>query len=371
MSNADLDNFDPELDALLEQARWPEPSPQAVNRLRNRWGELSEAGPRRVLRIGWTVAAAAVLVLAVGVTWFLLTQGGQVSPTLVVQKPVEPPALKHTSLPPDQVPPSPSQKIVPRAPTPRETLAVLAVSPAVDAKAIVREALDAAARDDVPAAVALLRSLRLSGAERELSVALATTHELPRRRAAVRLLSETGTPSSLPLLTRLAKDPKFSAVAMPGVARLGGTDALLALARAPHPDSRREAIGALLKLHDKPATSEFLAMVLDDTRRDDALAALHASAAPPVEQLIANLDHPQVDRRFAAAKALGSLCDRADVGKTLRRMVNQNDRRREALAALLSCPSREAATFIDAARARTSSIDAEVRAVQTELRRMF
>ena len=42
-----------------------------------------------------------------------------------------------------------------------------------------------------------------------------------------------------------------------------------------------------------------------------------------------------------------------------------------ALAALLSCPSREAATFIDAARARTSSIDAEVRAVQTELRRMF
>jgi hypothetical protein len=148
-------------------------------------------------------------------------------------------------------------------------------------------------------------------------------------------------------------------------------DDVLALTRAPHPDSRLAAIGALLKFNDEPATSEFLAMVLDDARRDDALAALHASPAPPVERFIANLDHPQVDRRFAAAKALGSLCDRADVGQTLRRMVNQNDRRREALAALLSCPSREAATFIDAARARTSSIDAEVRAVQTELRRMF
>src|SRR5688572_6785844 len=327
--------------------------------------------PRRVLRIGWATAAAAVLVLAVGATWFLMTQGGQVSPRQVVQAPVEPPPpVTHTSVPPRHVPPV-ALNIVARTPTPREALAVLAVSPAVDAKAIVRKALDVAAQDDVAAALASLRPLRTSAVERELAIALATTTELPRQRAAVRLLSETGTPSSLPLLTRLAKDPKFSAVAMPGVARLGGVDAVLALARAPHPDSRQEAIGALLKFNDEPATSEFLSMVLDDTRRDDALAALHASPAPPIERFIANLDHPQVDRRFAAAKALGSLCNRADVGQTLRRMVNQNDRRREALAALLSCPSREAATFIDAARARTSSIDAEVRAVQSELRRMF
>ena len=370
MSNADLDNFDPELDALLERARWPEPTPQAVTRLRGRWRELSDERPRRVLWIGWITAAAAAIVIAVGATWFLMTQGGQVSPTGVVQAPVEPPPVKRTSMPPRPAQPV-APKIVARAPTPRETLAVLAVSPVVDTKAAVRSALDAAAQDDVAAALASLRPLRGGTVERELGIVLATTTDLTRQRAAVRLLSETGTPSSLPLLTRLAKDPKFFALAMPGVARLGGMDNVLALTRASHPDARREAIGELLKFNDEPATSEFLAMVLDDARRDDALAALHASPAPPVERFIANLDHPQVDRRFAAAKALGSLCDRADIGQMLRRMVNQNDRRREALAALLSCPSREAATFIDAARARTSSIDAEVRAVQTELRRIF
>ena len=369
MSHADPDNFDPALDTLLEQARWPEPSRQALTRLGDRWRELSNPRPRAVLRIGW-LAAAAVVVLAIGATWLLMTQGGQVSPTQVVQGPAVGPPAYPTSSPPPPVPASPP-RIAARQPTPRESLLVLSATPAIDTKAAVREALDAAEADGVAAAAARLRLLRRQPVERELAIALATSRELPRRRVAIGMLSELATPSSLPLLTRVAADPKFSAIAMPGVARLGGTDAVLALARAAHPDARREAIAQLLTLNEEQAVSAFLAMVLDDARREDALAALHAAPKPPIERFIANLDHPQVDRRFAAAKALGSMCDRTDVGQILRRMVNQNDRRREALAALLSCRSDEAAKFINAARARTSSIDAEVRAVQTELQRIF
>jgi HEAT repeat protein len=248
---------------------------------------------------------------------------------------------------------------------------VLAATPIVDSKAAVRKALDAAEADGDAAAMTMLRPLRPRAVERELAIVFATTKELPRRRSALRMLSELGTPASLPLLSRAAADLKFTALAMPGVARLGGTDTVLALTRAAQSDVRREAISELLKFDDDRAVSEFLTIVLDDARRGDALAALHGAPAPPVERFIANLEHPQVDRRFAAAKALGSMCDRTDVGLTLRRMVDQNDRRREALAALLSCPSPKAATFINAARARTSSIDAEVRAVQTELQRIF
>ena len=368
MSQADLDNFDPDFDALLDQARWPEPPAQAVTRLSEQWRELSNPRPRMTLRLGW-LAAAAVFVLAIGATW-LLTQGEQVSPTQVVVTP-PPQPTRHQVSPPSHPSPPPGPRIVSRQATPRETLVVLAATPAVDIKAAVRKALDSAEVDGDAEAIGALRALRARAVERELAVAFATTKEVPRRRSALRMLSELGTPSSLPLLSRAAADPKFTEVAMPGVARLGGSGTVLALTRAAQSDVRREAISALLKFDDDRAVSEFLAIVLDDARRGDALAALHGSHAPPVERFIANLEHPQVDRRFAAAKALGSMCDRTDVGLTLRRMVDQNDRRREALAALLSCPNPKAATFINAARARTSSIDAEVRAVQTELQRIF
>lgn len=258
-----------------------------------------------------------------------------------------------------------------QVPTPREMLAVLTPSsPIVDVRAAVRDAIDAAADDDYAAAVASLRRLRTHPVEQELALAFATTNQDGRRRAVIRLLGELGGPASAPWLTRAARDPTFAAEAMVGVARLGGIEPLVALARTSQPGPRREAIGQLLALGAEPAVTAFLAMVLNDAMRDDALAALHGSSNPPVEKLIAALDDARVDRRFAAAKSLGTLCNRPDVSQALRRMVDTNRHRREALAALLSCPSQEATLFINTARTR-SSIDAEVRAVQTELQHLF
>ncbi len=370
MSNDNDDNFDRELEPLLARARWPEPSPQAAQRLREQWHTLTEERPRRAPWMA-RLAAAAVLVLAFGGTWYAFTRDGQ-DPTKIAQAPniPLPPTIAAPPLTTPAFKPPPPPPIVAQAPTPRERLAVLTSLPVVDANATVRKAIDLAVDGDAAAARASLRSLPAGAVERELAMAFASSTEDARRQAAIRLLGELGGSSALPLLARVAKDPKFAADAMPGVARLGGADALVALARASQPVPRREAMSHLLTLDTQPAVSKFLAMVLNAATRDDALASLHDCTAPPVERLIAALDEPRVDNRFAAAKALGALCDRTEVGEALRRMVSTNRNRREALAALLSCPSREATTFINTARAR-ASVDAEVRAVQTELQRMF
>ncbi|HEV2294977.1 MAG TPA: hypothetical protein VGR35_14075 [Tepidisphaeraceae bacterium] len=362
-------NLDRELDALLDQARWPEPPPQAQMRLREQWLELSQSRSRRVLRLA-PMAAAAMLVLAIGGAWFLWRQDGRVATETaadVASQLPPPPVVAY--LPPP--PPPPPAAIVPQAPTPREMLAVLAPSrPVVDVRAAVKRAIDSVTQDEFTSALESLRGLRMNVVERELILAFATTEINARRRAAVRLLAELGGPSSAALLAKAARDPKLSAEAMPGVARLGDVESLVALTRAAHPGPRREAVAQLLGLGSERAVTEFLALVLDDATREDALAALHGASAPPVEQLMAALDSAHVDRRLAAAKSLGTLCHRPDVGAALRQMVTTNRHRREALAALLSCPSQDATTFINTARAR-SSIDAEVRAVQTELQRIF
>lgn len=374
MSHADDDNLDRELDALLDQAHWPDPPPHALTRLREQWRELSEPRPRHILRIGWPAAAAAVLVLAVGGTWFLRARNGPVPMEIAQQvrtapAPQPPPVVIAPSQP--GVVQAQPDAIVAQAPTPRERLAVMsAAAPVVDVRAAVRSAIDAAMEDDYPNALASLRPLRSAPVERELSLAFATMNDDARRRAAIRLLSDLGGPASAPLLARAARDPKFTDEAMPAVARVGGVEPLVIIARTAQPRPRQAAIAQLLAIGSEPAVEQFLSMVLDNATRGPALAALHAAPAPPVEQLIETLSDPQVDRRLAAAKSLGALCHRADVGEALRRMVSANRHRREALAALLSCPSREAATFLNTARAR-ASIDAEARAVQTELQRMF
>ncbi len=48
------------LDELLATARWPEPSPESLRRLRKRWRSLRKPGP---VRIWWPAAAAGVLLV--------------------------------------------------------------------------------------------------------------------------------------------------------------------------------------------------------------------------------------------------------------------------------------------------------------------
>lgn len=94
-----------------------------------------------------------------------------------------------------------------------------------------------------------------------------------------------------------------------------------------------------------------------------------ASARPDAVLLFARFDDARVDCRFAAAKALGMMCD-GDVRAQLCQMVRANFHRREALAALLCCGDVDAASFLEAARANPS-LNAQLRSVRGELNRLF
>jgi hypothetical protein len=135
-------------------------------------------------------------------------------------------------------------------------------------------------------------------------------------------------------------------------------------------DARAEAVGTLLVRGNAESIDAFLSLVLDPATRTSALAALHGAPDGAAEALLAALDHRRVDYRLAAAKSLGSMCEHGGVGARLQQMVRENDNRREALAALVSCPGKPAADFLRAARFRPA-IASEVRAVQSELANMF
>jgi hypothetical protein len=113
----------------------------------------------------------------------------------------------------------------------------------------------------------------------------------------------------------------------------------------------------------------FLQLVLRETTRDAALRALRESEHPPVDALIAQLANPHVERRFAAARALGEVCEPAVVER-LWRMVARDACRREALAALTQCHDARAGRYLAIAR-DDPSLEAQLRSVRRQMRQIF
>ena len=142
--------------------------------------------------------------------------------------------------------------------------------------------------------------------------------------------------------------------------------ALVRVASATNDAERRDdAIRLLLERND---LQSFLYFVLRPNTRAEALAVLHEMPDPPTSQLLAELNHRQVDYRLAAAKALGGLCDQK-IDRTLLLMVATNNHRREAIAALLSCSDPHAKQFLTRAQAYASAD--EIRSVQHDLNQTF
>ncbi len=142
--------------------------------------------------------------------------------------------------------------------------------------------------------------------------------------------------------------------------------ALVRVASATNDAERRDnAIRLLLERND---LQSFLYFVLRPNTRNEALAVLHEMPNPPTSQLLAELNHRQVDYRLAAAKALGGLCDQK-IDRTLLLMVATNNHRREAIAALLSCSDPHAKQLLSQAQAYASAD--EIRSVQHDLNQTF
>lgn len=129
---------------------------------------------------------------------------------------------------------------------------------------------------------------------------------------------------------------------------------------------RRSAMQALLERGAASDVQAYLSCVLDPALRGDALAAIDAMPEPPVDLLLANLNCPLVDHRYAAARVLGQLHDES-LPSRLAQMIATDTNRREALAVLVWSTGPAAARTLKEATFRSPALQSEVNALQQEM----
>jgi hypothetical protein len=136
-------------------------------------------------------------------------------------------------------------------------------------------------------------------------------------------------------------------------------------------ESNSSARGAILQsmLTRPDGTDRYLDLVLNPSTRDQALQSLQSLSQAPTQQLLRALDSPQVSRRFAAARALGSLCH-GEVLPQMKRMIEQDNHRREAMAVLIECKDSDAAKYVQQIR-KQPSLGSELNVVRTEMQKLF
>lgn len=79
-----------------------------------------------------------------------------------------------------------------------------------------------------------------------------------------------------------------------------------------------------------------LAKLEDEAQRKTAISSLQVMPNPPIDALLAKLESPNVEQRFAAAQALSAI-DTPQVIAALSELAKDERTRREALAALKWC----------------------------------
>jgi hypothetical protein len=352
---------DDALDRLLAQARWDDPSPDAIHRLEQAW-QATTPLPHKRPNLWSTAAAAALLLVALATS------------VMIIRKPSREPIAKaptHVPTPPDR---EPVVTISSRAPTLWEQTMMLrgTSSPSASADRI-QPAIDQAiaalttsrAADLHTAAADLLQSGPRVATERHL------LDDLARRSgaeslAAIRLLGVVGSDASVPtLLSAYADQDKRSAAAASIADLLSPAQLVTTITKEPDADRQRRLLG-VLATHPAPgALSAYLALVANQSTSDTALAALDDLNHPPVDALFAHLDAPRLDRRLAAARALGRINGPA-VSERLAVMVKRGVHRREALAALMSSGGPEASQFLSSFR-QIPSLLSVIRSVERQL----
>ncbi len=360
---------DRELDRLLEQAAWPEPSAEQIDRLRARWRAIVRS--RRRQRVGAACAVAATLLVAA--TIFAVRSVDSQPKPIARQEAADgangmradssssPPA---TSIQPTQGNAKLDSAVVEsREPNlyERALLARKAVerrkeepnTPRQEPHATTVEQLVAALandpRADVEAQLALA-SRHLARSERRLWEMAASADARQRRGAAI-VLSRIGTPRSLNVLMNLTRYPDTHPAAVAGLCRLAAASDLANLASVEvDPPLRREVLAALLERQSQEAVGMYLQFVRSPDHRADALAAAAKVEQPPVDVLVGYLESPQKSTRLAAAQALARLGD-VDLPERLSASALGGVGRQEALVALLLSRSAQAASFLSRARA--------------------
>lgn len=338
------------LDQLLRQARWPAIPEESSARLRRTWRGVWPAerkGRGRAIGIA-AAAVAAVILIAIGfVQWLRRDSVHVVTPEVVrVVPPVEE---------------KPRRDAYVRSATPLEAAMMrreLAAQVRPDARARagqrIGDALERLANAPAqgPADVAALAGeLRRHVDQRFLEdrlTAVAAEGSLERRRAALRLLSATGTGRALPALLEGYRSAELRRAAAEGVARLADAEALARLAlEAEDGAVQGEMLAQLLQRPAGSAAPLVLGLMQDPRTAEALTGALRAVAADAAlaDALFRHLRAPRAHDRLAAARALAAI-NGPETTRRLIALAHADVTRREALYALLRCGGTEAAAFL-------------------------
>ncbi|MBC8105152.1 MAG: hypothetical protein H7Z14_01060 [Anaerolineae bacterium] len=120
-------------------------------------------------------------------------------------------------------------------------------------------------------------------------------------------------------------------------------------------ERRQILLVQLLREASIDAVRVYLDSVAKGPTRDVSLAALDGVSNPPVDQFMVALRDPLVDRRIAAARALGYI-DGPVLTARLIKMAEADQSRREVMVALACSRGDAARTFLDRASASGSMV---------------
>jgi hypothetical protein len=416
--NAQPDNSSPSpcddpLDQLLNEARWPAPTPKQLSRSAEQWHAVWHAQRRRERFASRAVVvgfAASVLVAVIfGWRWFN-RRGNDLRQPVTIEQPKERPTdeknappVKQTEIPrialrPATAVPRFEEPVLSRAPSKLEELLVGVPSharhnrkresqphPSETNKAASRVASssssvrrrattkapakeDIAKKDAATPAVARLvanpkldvmkvaAGLRSAAAVNELHLlailanAPLSKQTLAYQMAAIRLLAEIGSPRSVPDLLRASTDSNLHVASINALGRLADSAILDQLAsQEPNRELQRSLLTALLGRGDLDSYRLYLSYLQNEATAETALAAAEQVPNPPMEILFAALGSPSELERLAAARVLGRIDGPATTARLVA-MLEEGTSRQEACVALLSSRGPEAVSFVRNAR---------------------
>jgi len=354
------------LDPLLDQAEWPAVEADRLERLESHWKSLSPARPRGQRR--WGRLAALLAVAAALLVGILLRQNlsktardapvAPYHPTVVVpEQPILPKPNPGPSLDPITPAPRRPRPPVSRPPTALETFVAQAqqrsslARPVTDREGVLQPVIEARLAEPAGDLSDLVGPLLAERAHHEMTLLwhMQSAQSAARRKVAIELLGWVGSDRAVPVLLEASRHGEFHAPATRALARLADSELVGRLAQAESDTTlQQELLAELFARRDGRSLAVFLASVRDRSTFDSALAVLDAATDPPLEELLAFFDSSRQQERYAAALVLGRINEPA-ASQRLINMVLHDQRRREALFALVARDDDQAALFVDSA----------------------
>ena len=388
LGNRPEEDNDQALDRLLAEARWPEPDPEQLARLRQRWASLDRRRrPRRTVLVA--TATAASVFLATGVIAWRMAQGPNTAQLLPAGQGRDAPAVAIVQ----ETPPSreerrvraePRDQFSGREPTLYEQVALSGSMRGVKKprQLAVRKRLPqpgqaaalASLKDRMAKQLASLFPLSAEDAGGQMARLAVGFGRWQRQSSAIavhRTVSLMGRVFSTAGRRQLevARPSSPHEVDVETVIRCG-TPRTIANFVVFEGDAtlRRRLLAALAARGTFEAVEAYLGFVALPDVRLEALAALADVPEFPSGVLLAFLRAPTVSLRESAALALARSTN-PDVIAALAASLGDAGSRQPALVALLLNPAPQAAALVDEARGNLY-LTASVRAAEFELHRL-